>query len=83
MRTERRCLFAWTAPGANYPEYLAVDSQDGKIQFHVRSPVREANTYTNSASFALPGLSGTLTLPKDQIPALIKALSEAVACLSR
>jgi hypothetical protein len=79
MAGDRRCIFAWTAAGANYPEYIAVDMQDGKLKITVRSAVRGAGTYTNSASFAVPGLSGTLTLPKDQVPALIKALSEVAS----
>ena len=34
-----RNIFAWTAPGANYPAFVSINDRDGKITLDARGPV--------------------------------------------
>lgn len=58
-----RNIFAYTAPGADFPEYLSINRRDEKIVVTVRSH----------------GLSGPaeMTLPQDKLDELIHALKGA------
>lgn len=57
-------IYAHTAPGSNYPEYLSINDVNGEIKVTVRSPATGNEC----------GAGATMTLPRDQIPALVERL---------
>jgi hypothetical protein len=80
--TDRKCLFAWTAPDPKYPEYLNVSLVDGKIVVTLRGPKRAPGELGNDHPFAMSGLGGQVTLPDDQLLALRMALVDAEAAIT-
>jgi hypothetical protein len=59
-----RNIFAHTAPGSSYPEFLSVNEQDGNIEVTVRSP----------ASGDVEGTQATMTLPRDAAKELYRSM---------
>lgn len=57
-------IFAWTAPGASYPEYLSINECEGRIEVTVRAP--------NRGSAA--GHTATMVLPLEAFSALAATL---------
>lgn len=57
-------IFAYTAPGSSYPEFLSVNWQDGNIVVTVRS----------SASGDGEGAQATMTLPRNAAKELYRSL---------
>jgi hypothetical protein len=67
-------LFAYTAPGADYPEYISINREDdGRITITVRGPKRKPGELGNEHSFDMPGLGGTMTIPADEFVNLARA----------
>jgi hypothetical protein len=58
-----RNIFAFTAPGSNYPEYVSINRRDEEIYITVRAP--------NG------GPTAEMRLPYDQLDELIRALRGA------
>lgn len=50
----RKLLFAWTPPGSNYPPYLNISTDNGKIVITVRSPASETGECGSTSSVSLP-----------------------------
>jgi hypothetical protein len=50
----RRNLFAYTAPGVNYPEYISINFEDGHLSVTVRNPAKEDGSCGETASVTLP-----------------------------
>lgn len=61
----QRNIYAYTAPGANFPEFISINDNDGKVEVTVRGPSGDAQAPTVLAE-----------LPKDEVPSLIEALQE-------
>jgi hypothetical protein len=57
-------VFAYTASGDHYPEYLSLNNRDGQLFLAVRSP----------AEGAAPGTLAELPLPREEAKALYYAL---------
>jgi hypothetical protein len=67
-----RNVFAYTAEGALYPEYISVDRrEDGNITVTVRGPkVRQVGD-----KYFVPGQTVAMTLPPEWLRDLTKALA--------
>jgi hypothetical protein len=64
-------IFAYTAPGGSYPDYLSINRQDdGRVTITVRSPAKQGKGYP------ICGTVAELTLPGDHLGELIAALQE-------
>lgn len=59
-----RNIFAYTAPGANYPEYVSVNRRSEEIYITVRSPAKEG----------AEGATAEMRLPYTELDDLIRAL---------
>lgn len=46
-------LYAYTSPSASYPEYISVNTREGKIAITVRSPAKEDGSVGNLAEIVL------------------------------
>lgn len=58
-------VFAYTAPGGNYPEYISVNvNRDGSVDVIVRSKAENGNS----------GDTASITLEPEQVVKLKKAL---------
>lgn len=66
-------IFAFTALGSGYPEYLSINENGGLVQITVRCPATPANA--NGMAYLACGDCACMTLPHDQLPALIEALA--------
>ena len=66
-------IFAHTAPGASYPEFLSINEQDdGRITVCVRGPKK---MHTGAAAdYEGPGETVDMTLPRDKVAELIQSL---------
>lgn len=60
-----RNIYAYTAPGANFPEFISINDNDGKVEVTVRGPSGDAQAPTVLAE-----------LPEAELPKLIEALQE-------
>lgn len=60
-------IYAFTALSFE-PEYLSINDCDGKIEITVRSPKRD-----DPPQFG-PPYTASMTIPRDQMPALIQSL---------
>jgi len=56
-------VFAWTAPGCNYPEYLNISEYDGSIVVSMRTKGEAINVWE-------------LEIPREELPKLRDALTE-------
>jgi len=65
------CLFAYTAPGAGYPEYVNLSVVDGEIKVTVRGPKKPP---TDAITVEQPGDTSAMTLPREQAVELYRAL---------
>jgi hypothetical protein len=63
MTMDNRNIFAFTAPGSNFPEYVSINRRDEEIYITVRSPSG--------------GHTAEMRLPYDQLDDLIRALRGA------
>jgi hypothetical protein len=72
-------IFAWTAPGADYPEFVSINERDGKVIVAVRGPKRLKNPRpqyaTDPDAFDRCGETVEMTLPAEQIAPLAKAMA--------
>ena len=66
-------IFAHTAPGADYPEFVSINEQDdGRITVCVRGPKK---MHAGAArAFEGPGETVDMTLPREKIAELIQSL---------
>lgn len=79
----RQCLFAYTAPGADYPEYVSINREDdGRVTITVRGPKRppfnpnEAEYEgQNKHPFEMSGHGAAMTLPDEEAKELVRALA--------
>jgi hypothetical protein len=73
-----RNIFAWTAPGADYPEFVSINERDGKFIVTVRGPKRLKNPrpqyQTDPDAFDRCGETVEMTLPVRQLAEMAKAL---------
>lgn len=70
-------IFAYTAPGSNYPEFLSINKQDdGTITIDVRSPPSFDVMQSDHPPLAVCGPAVRMPLPRDQVAALIAALQK-------
>ena len=46
-------LYAYTSPAASYPEYISVNTREGKVAITVRSPAKEDGSVGNLAEILL------------------------------
>jgi hypothetical protein len=60
-----RNIFAYTAPGADYPEFISINRKDGRIEVTVRSQGSGGDKM------------GLMVLPQDRLDELIYALRGA------
>jgi hypothetical protein len=60
-----RNIFAYTAPGADFPEFLSINRKDGRIEITVRSQGSGGEKM------------GLMVLPQDKLDELIYALRGA------
>lgn len=60
-----RNIFAYTAPGADFPEFISINRKDGRIEITVRSQGAGGNQM------------GLMVLPQDKLDELIYALRGA------
>lgn len=69
-------IFAYTAPGGSYPEYLSFNEQgDGMITVSMRGPAQPANA---ERPYIDAGHSAEMKLPREQLPQLIADLQALV-----
>lgn len=75
MPQDRSTIYAWTAPGFTYPEYINIATERDELIFSVRGPATPGGNSGPVVSFALPHA---------QVTSLIHSLlsSSAVAALS-
>lgn len=66
-----RCVFAWTAPGGNYPAYISMNEVADGLEITVRGPLKPATRHRN---YDLPGDVTTIVVPRDQISSVIEDL---------
>lgn len=72
---KRLCVFAWTAPNPDYPEYVSINREDdGRLTITVRGPKRKPGE-DNDAPFDMPGHTTCMTLPEDEVDALAAAIA--------
>jgi hypothetical protein len=64
-------VFAYTAPGSEYPEYLSVNLNEGAVEITVRGPKQPAS---RPVQWVSSGASATMTLPRNEIEELHAAL---------
>lgn len=64
-------IFAYTAPGAEYPEYLSVNVRDGQLEVTVRGLKKPPD---GERAHALPGDTAALVLPIEEHRKLYRAL---------
>lgn len=67
-------VFAYTAPGALYPEYVSINETDGKLQLTVRSPFKPAGA--GPIPWDRPGDVACATVPWEFLPGLIERLQK-------
>lgn len=61
-------IFAFTTPGAHYPEYISINRRDEELYVTVRSPRQPDGS---------EGSTATMRLPYDQLDGLIRSLMGA------
>lgn len=59
------CIFAYTAPGSDFPEFISINRKDDRIEITVRSQGAGGNQI------------GPIVLPQDKLDELIHALRGA------
>lgn len=68
-------LFAYTAPGATYPEFVSVNEhQDGRVTIDVRSPPTFDVMQSDNPPLAVCGPTSQMTLPRDRVQELVQGL---------
>lgn len=68
-------IFAFTAPGAEYPEYLSINDVDGKVEITVRGPRKPP---TEDRPYVQCGDCGCMTIPRSELIALATALLKEI-----
>ena len=71
-------VFAYTAPGATYPEYLNVKVDGDHVIFTVRSAPTFDFTQSDSPPMAVCGMTAVMRLPLAIADALVSDLSTAI-----
>jgi hypothetical protein len=76
-------MFAYTAPGADYPEYISVNRRqgDGMIEITVRSPKKADGSCGDTASIVLHRgqLGGLFYALRDELtPPMMKAMGQSI-----
>jgi hypothetical protein len=67
-----RNIFAWTAPGAHYPEFVSINEQDdGSITIDVRGPKRPPD---KDHPYEQCGETVRMTLPTREVANMARAL---------
>ena len=74
-----KCLFAYTAAGTTYPEYISVTLIGGQVKVTVRSPPSPHPT----RMYDVCGATAEMTLPAEVIAELARQLAEQVALAAR
>lgn len=69
-------VFAYTAPGADYPEYLSLNVVDGKVLLTVRGPKRAPGVGGNDKPFDMAGSEAVIELPRAEVLQLADKLAE-------
>lgn len=76
-------LFAYTALGVNYPEYISVNRRksDGMIEITVRSPKKSDGSCGDTATITLHRghLGGLFDVLRDELtPPMMKAMGQSI-----
>lgn len=67
----QRNIFAYTAPGADFPEYISINDRNGMVEITVRSPKMDRERVPDEALYS--GVA-CMALSKDQAVDLARAL---------
>lgn len=72
--SERLCIYAYTEPGADYPQYFNITrEEDGRLVLMVRGPKHLAD---DTNPFDMPGHGATIEIPLPEFRKMIEALRD-------
>lgn len=71
-------VYAYTAPGATYPEYINVSLDGDHVVFSVRSAPSLDVMQSDNPPLAVCGSTSVIRLPIDKADALVSDLSSAL-----
>ena len=71
-------LFAYTAPGASYPEFVSLNVENGTVSLTVRSPATFDVMQSDNPPLAVCGPTAKASLPLGQLISLRDALNRAI-----
>jgi hypothetical protein len=68
------CITAYTSLSPDYPEYISINNNEGKLEITVRGPKLPA---TEGRKYPVSGHVATMALPWDEVPNFVASLQRA------